>query len=84
MNYKRDKKGIELSGDPEDVKGLIQADLILSHINWMILITLTIILLVLSPKVSVIPFALQWLMKRISLLSLSFFIASYLYLFLSE
>ncbi len=62
MTYKREKNKVEISGDPADVKAAMWVDLIATHLWWIVML---IILLILVPKASIIPPVLQWLKKQL-------------------
>ncbi|CAN5666945.1 hypothetical protein BH10BAC2_BH10BAC2_02380 [soil metagenome] len=58
--YKRDKQKMEISGDPEDVKGYILIDQL-----WQIIIIviIAILLFCITPKASLFPLVWQWFRK---------------------
>jgi len=78
--YEREKNKVKISGDPEDVKVPMWTDLILSHLLWIVPLT---ILLFIAPKTSFMPGVLQWLRKYLSLLILLVAIQAYLHFLLS-
>jgi len=56
MKYKRDKKGVEISGDPDQIKWQVWFDLVSSRLFWVILV---VVLLCTIPKVSWMPLLWQ-------------------------
>lgn len=80
LTYKREKNKIEITGAPEDIKGPMWADLILSHLLW---IGTVIILLFIIPKVAFIPAVIQWFRKYVLLFIHIVALMNYLHLFLS-
>lgn len=61
MIYKRDKHGVEISGDPKDTKWPIWFDLVSSRLLWLVVF---IILLIVVPNASFAPVLWQWAKKQ--------------------
>lgn len=61
VHYSRRKGSVDINGDPADVKVLVFVDLLLAQVWPMIL---TIILLFLLPKASLLPLLWQYLKSR--------------------
>ena len=61
--YKRDKRKVEISGDPENVKWPIWFDLIATKLLWLVLV---IILLCILPKTDI----MKWVKQLLPFLTL--------------
>lgn len=80
MVYKRDKFKVEISGDPKDTKWPVWFDLLSSRLLW---VTMIIILLIITPKVSLVPVLWEWLKKQLLFLTLFVVAAPWLLMLLS-
>lgn len=67
MVYKRDKHGVQLSGDPKDIKWAIWFDLISSRFLGLVVF---IILLIGVPNISFVPAVWQWIKKQFPFMTL--------------
>lgn len=63
--YKREKGKVEISGDSNDVKAAIWFDLITNRLLWF---ALFIVSLFTVPKISWIPFLVEWIKEQVLLL----------------
>jgi hypothetical protein len=68
LYYKRSKEGIEIKGDPSDVKWPMWFDLLLSRLPLLIV---TIVLACTIPKASFIPIVFKWLQRKLPFLLVS-------------
>lgn len=60
MKYKRDKNGVEISGDADQIKWPVWFDLASSRLIWVLLVA---VLLFTIPRASWVPLAWQWARK---------------------
>lgn len=67
FSYKRGKTGVEINGEPDQVKWPMWFDLITSKLLWVFL---AVTLLILMPKASLLPLLWQWLKKQLPFLTL--------------
>lgn len=67
LTYKREKDKVEITGEPEDTKGLMWFDLISSRLIWIVLV---VVLLFIAPKASFVPILWQWVKKQIPFMML--------------
>lgn len=65
--YRREKNKVEISGDPEQVKKHIWFD---QYSRFAFVIAAAILLAIILPKASWLPFVWQWLKRQIPLLIL--------------
>ncbi len=75
LTYKREKDKVEITGEPEDTKGLMWFDLVSSR---MIRIVLVVVLLYIAPKASFVPILWQWVKKQIPFMILLIVSAAWL------
>jgi len=83
MKYKRDNKGVEIIGEPNEIKDFVRTDLRQSHqernLKLIIVIILAISSLLIS-KINFIPFVLPWFIKQINFLIFPIFVCLHLLL----
>jgi hypothetical protein len=61
ISYKRNKREVEITGHPNDVKWLMWFDLISSRLLWIMLI---LVLLLTLPKASILPVIIKWVERN--------------------